>query len=221
MEFNNFIGYLTFPSGKVLVSDPCYVKKEGKGIDENQIGRQSVSFWTLKVKEADLWQATMVVTDETGGWGMRVMKLRVAVQGWDDFSSEGSRYYSGAYGAERLKQHVATVHNDAGMIMIADREALNSWGNDEYVSPLRAYADMMNYSGACYAASDFGGLIGATDPYERNSLAVVSSSGYGDGQYGVNVWLDSDNDIVAIEVDYGDDGDDGDGEDEDEDEDDA
>ena len=211
MEYNNFIGYLTFPSGKVLVSDPCYVKKGGAGIDENELGRESVSFWTLKVKEDIPWQATMVLNNDSG-WGMRVMKLRVAVSGWDDFDSTGYRYSSD----RRERNHVATVHNDAGMIMIADREALNSWGNDEYVEPLRAHAALMNYSGACYAASDFGGLLGSTDPYERNSLAVVSSSGYGDGQYDVNVWLDSDNDIVAIEVDYDDPE-----EDEDEDEDDA
>jgi len=216
MKYNNFIGYLTFPSGKVLVSDPCYVKKGGAGIDENELGRESVSFWTLRVKEAPIWQATAVVTNDTGGWGMRVMKLRVAVNGWEDFE-EGPGH--GAYYRSGTRFKVATVHNDAGMIMIADRVTLNGWGEDEYVEPLSAFAGQLNYSGACYAASDFAGLLGASDPYERDAKAVVSSSGYGDGQYEVFVWLDSDDDIVAIEVNYDDpEEDEEDEEDEDEDE---
>jgi len=212
MKYNNFIGYLTFPSGKVLVSDPCYVKKGGKQIDENETGKSSVSFWTLEVKESEHWQATAVLHNESG-WGMRVMKLRVAVSGWDDFDRNCSGVWS-----RPVKMKVATVHNDAGMIMIADREALSGWGEDEYVEPLSAFAGQLNYSGACYAANDFAGLIGASKHSLPISVAVVSSSGYGDGQYEVFVWLDYDNDIVAIEVNYEDEDEDEEDEDDEEEE---
>lgn len=221
MEYNNFIGYVQINSGRLLISDPCYVKTEAAGVIEFEGAKEPYQNYTsmhvLEVEHTEpteenphinIWQATTVMSDDTGGWGMRVMKLRLARKGFTDFSDSRNRYGGFDY-AEKNK--VATVCVDSGQMMIADREAVNSWGEDEYTEPSK-HAREMSYDGACNAASEFAGLIGGDDE-NKFDLAAVSRTGYGDGTYNVYTWTKGDR-VIAVEINFDDEPEDEDEDDE-------
>lgn len=83
---------------------------------------------------------------------------------------------------------IGTIGVDSGQMMVGDPCYLDRWGGHEFTShgkaPDGAYAPTRSYDydGACTAtcSKDSVGILG-------NGLAAVSSTGYGDGAYGVYV----------------------------------
>lgn len=122
------------------------------------------------------WEPYVEMTDE-GFWGNRVAKLGITRNGFRNITSHNVGY--------------AGV--DSGQMMIIDTDAIRKWEDTEYDDES---APELSYAGACRItlSEEQAGVI--------EDLAVVSSSGLGDGSYPVFVYEDALGQVERIEVDF-------------------
>lgn len=89
-----------------------------------------------------------------------------------------------------------TVAVDSGQIMIVDPCYIgNEFDNNQGQAwEPAAYSGQLNYQGVS--------AISIADTYGQASEAVVTSSGYGDGVYPVEVRLNEDNRVVELRISF-------------------
>lgn len=115
------------------------------------------------------------------------------------------------------RRYIGKFGVDSGQVLIGDPCYLGDFVNDDFEPNKQSEDFTYSYSGACNRTltDDKAGGIG-----RFGSMAVVSSTGYGDGVYPVYATYNEDGRIVKLEILFEDDGTDAmEGDDEEEDED--
>lgn len=158
----------------VTVTDPCYIP--------SSLGHMAIEI-PITPGEYDSY---IEMSDE-GSWGTRVSKLGITRNG---FYQTNSRVvgYAGV---------------DSGQMMIIDTDAISDWdSNDDDEWPFGIGAEPetpeikndLSYYAACEKT------LGPEQSGILDELAVVSSSGYGDGSYPVWVYEDSLGNVERVEI---------------------
>jgi len=106
--------------------------------------------------------------------------------------------------AERIVQRkkLGSIGVDSGQVMVCDPCYLNDWKDTEFAGGVtQEYrTKAFDYDGACREtcyAPESGGALGGF-------LAVVASSGYGDGEYPVYADYNAEGRIVRLVIDFSD-----------------
>lgn len=91
------------------------------------------------------------------------------------------------------KRWIGIAGVDSGQMMIIDSDAIDNWEDTEYDDP---DAPELSYASACRLtlSEKQGGIL--------DELAVVSSSGYGDGSYDVWAYEGLSGQIERVEVEF-------------------
>lgn len=179
MSINSLVTVLKV-DGPLVVSDPCYLSGELRYDGRNSALRFE------KVAAGD-WACEVLITEETQGWGPRVERL--------------SAKHPSCLGKTHWSSPAGTVPVDSGQMSILPESEIANFKDDNDVAwdeeSIQAKTGDFSYQGACQAtlSEAQGGVIG-------DGRMLVSSTGYGDGQYDVNVWKDSDGVVYGIEIDF-------------------
>lgn len=127
------------------------------------------------------WFPYWQLSDE-GAWGERVSKLGIYL-----CDSKKNYRFGGMF------NFVGYAGVDSGQMMIIDTDAISNWEDTEYDDTSKGE---LSYGVACQITlSD---LKGGT----LEDLAVVSSSGLGDGLYPIKTFEDELGRVIRIEVDF-------------------
>lgn len=130
---------------------------------------------TLNRVKQGKWHASSVLVDREDGWGIRVASLRAVHEDYPDDFIPGLPYQS-------YKPPVAVDSGQAGIYdykKYPDQEG--QYKNDFY----QKNCDLT-------LSEDYGGLV--------NDMGVVTSSGYGDGQYLLYYDTNNDQEVIAVEI---------------------
>lgn len=166
------LGKMLVGGGYVAVTDPCYLSD----------GHDVVPGLTTSIKVPDgEWVASIDISDE-GSWGDRVAALTIRLNG------------AVAKNGPKL---IDWLRVDSGQMMFLSGDAVPIWVDGDFSltsSPdgrefpfalNEQHVNALTYNGACLAtlqSEDKAGMLA--------DKAVVSSSGYGDGQYPLYAWED-------------------------------
>jgi hypothetical protein len=178
----------------VTILDPCYIP--------NSMHMETVINITPGV-----WEPYVEMKDE-GSWGTRVATLGITRKGFRT-------------GFGRVVNYAGV---DSGQMMIIDTDAISNWeGRDDEKWPFGTGAEPENRDGEFAGELSYFGACQATLSEDQHGiledLAVVSSSGFGDGSYPIYVFEDTNGQVERIEVRFIEEEDDWDDDWEDEDED--
>jgi len=92
-----------------------------------------------------------------------------------------------------IKKHIGSVGVDSGGLIIIDPAYLGDWKDGEY-------GEDNHYTEACKARDKKGVQEFIVSGVEGN--AVGFSSGYGDGVYPVYAYINEEDRVVKIEIDF-------------------
>lgn len=128
---------------------------------------------TLNNVKNGVWNATVSFINQNNGWGTRVMSLRI----------QHKDYYDIKYVEELWRD--GTIGVDSGQAGFFD---LNNYPKEDGETREKFYG--MNCQ--LTLSNNCAGIV--------NNMGAVSSSGYGDGNYGLCCERSTDGDIVAAEI---------------------
>lgn len=206
------IGDLNFPSGKVLVTDPCYIKGTPKS-------------WLTTTLDLPSECEGLIWKSDLGAWGERVTGLAVvaknhgnvsvdeepigragldagmvmmidhaaSVNEWkdeDDFRLERIYQHKGTGARLEYEKHFGNYDDPIASQGGKSMKELNATGEWEHIE--QHAGDELTYGNACIltlGAKGYG-TVGA-------GRAVVASSGLGDGMYGVHALRNDAGDVVG------------------------
>jgi len=161
-----------FVEGQMLCTDPCY-----KHEDDNLMR----GLTALLDTRPGLWRFHWKMAED--GWAGERVEL---LEAWHD---DCRRYLS------RVDEFVADLGVDSGQMGFFDFESFKRRFDKDYDR------DGCFYHEACELtlAPTMGGAISTSDLLEQ-PFGAVTSSGYGDGSYGLYVARDADGKVVAARV---------------------
>jgi hypothetical protein len=166
-----FLGQFQNVSGRFAVSDPCY-------------GKDARCRGELDNVRRGTWNAEVGIYD-AGDWGKRVALLIATHIGFDE-DAEGD------YGMKIAEFRVGVDSGQAGIF-----DALHYRDDSVFDEVEKQNTDSERkgekwYEFCCNATTN--------TPFDADVIpfGVVSSTGYGDGVYECNFWLDSNDEIIKV-----------------------
>ena len=205
---DHFAGKIRVTSGKLLVTDPCYIPDS---LDHGPLEhRQRHTHVIEGVPEGDHTVYVEIASEQdTAGWGRRVANATLICG-------------RGGYTSHRSKELVGHAAVDSGQMSFMDAALINDFLPDRRQFQPSDYQEgkwerdchkelgdgRLSYLAACGATmrngyDTFGANVengGAIIGTVRQAFAC--SSGYGDGLYPVYVERDNDGKVVSVFVDF-------------------